>query len=69
MLASGEVVGNVDFGNRLPGADIELRGMGQAIPDGDTSPSALDDTDFGPVELGGDFVERTFTILNVGERP
>jgi hypothetical protein len=69
LLLGGQIAGNVDFGNRLPGPDIELRGMGQIIPDGDTSPSTLDDTDFGNVELGGDFVDHEFTIHNVGEAP
>ncbi len=45
--------------------DIEVRGNGIAIPVGDTTPSAADDTDFGDVEIG-QASSRTFTVANTG---
>jgi hypothetical protein len=45
--------------------EIEVLGNGQIIADGDTTPSAVDHTDFGSVGVGGSVV-RTFTIRNTG---
>jgi len=45
--------------------EIEITGNGQAIADGDTTPSAADHTDFGSVQVGNTVV-HTFTITNSG---
>ena len=52
-----------------PGAELDLRGNGKLIVAGDASPSALDGTDFGSRNLGGDAQDRTFTIENPGGTP
>jgi len=46
--------------------EIDVRGQTVSIPDGDSSPSEADDTDFGDVEPGA-AVSHTFTIHNVGD--
>jgi len=46
--------------------EMDLEGNGQSIPDGDTSPSLTDHTDFGSVNVIGSTVTRTFTIENSG---
>ena len=46
-------------------AEIDIRGDGNSIPDGDTTPSATDLTDFGTVNVGND-VTHSFTIHNTG---
>jgi YD repeat-containing protein len=52
----------------LAESEIDVRGLGHSIPDGDTSPSAPDSTDFGSVDLGSsDF--HTFTVHNTGAYP
>lgn len=68
-LSVGHTAGNLDFGNHVPGADVDLRGNGQSIPINDATPSASDGTDLGVVEIGGDRAEQTFTIVNTGELP
>ena len=40
-----------------------------SIPDGDTSPSTADQTDFGDVNVTGEIVVHTFTIRNTGSLP
>ena len=45
---------------------IQVLGNGQAIANGDDSPSSDDDTDFGPVEISGGRERKTFTIRNNG---
>jgi hypothetical protein len=49
----------------LGGAEIEVSGDGNAIPDGDTTPSVTDRTDFGTAAVG-DTVIHTFTVTNSG---
>lgn len=49
-----------------PKPRISIQGNGVTITDGDTSPSAVDGTDFGAAILSGTEVEKTFTLLNVG---
>ncbi|MBK8036893.1 MAG: choice-of-anchor D domain-containing protein [Verrucomicrobiaceae bacterium] len=44
-------------------SNIVVSGNGTIIPNGDTSPSTVDHTDFG---TGGPTVDRTFTIANTG---
>ena len=47
--------------------EIVVLGNGEEIPNGDSSPAVLNDTDFGNAEIGGISVEHTFTIQNAGE--
>jgi hypothetical protein len=49
-----------------PPAEIDVQGNGQSIPDGDTTPSVSDGTDFGPVAISATH-ENTFSILNTGQ--
>ncbi len=46
--------------------EINLKGNGQDIADGDTSPEVADDTDFGVVTVVGASNTNTFTIENTG---
>ena len=46
--------------------EIDVQGNGISIPDGDTTPSAADHTDFGSALVAGGTVSRTFTIRNTG---
>ena len=47
--------------------EIDVQGNGVSICDGDTSPDAADDTDFGDVPVDGGTVSHTFTISNDGD--
>jgi hypothetical protein len=47
--------------------EIDVRGKGVSIPDGDTDPSTSDDTDFGSAPVAGGTVSHTFTIYNLGD--
>ncbi|EFL89418.1 choice-of-anchor D domain-containing protein, partial [Ahrensia sp. R2A130] len=49
----------------MPG-EIEVRGNGTVIVDGDTSPNSSDHTDFGNVDIGSGLVTRIYTIRNIG---
>ena len=63
--------GNVAFDDvkvtcsSTPYPEIGVTGNGQAIIDGDATPSTADYTDFGSVTIGETF-DRTFTIQNLG---
>ncbi|HSW00004.1 MAG TPA: choice-of-anchor D domain-containing protein, partial [Sedimentisphaerales bacterium] len=46
--------------------EIEVLGNGNVIPDGDTTPSPDDHTEFGNVDVASGSVTRTFTIYNAG---
>ncbi len=46
--------------------DIDVQGQGISIPDGDTTPSVADDTDFGPVNVDGGTAAHVFAIRNEG---
>jgi hypothetical protein len=46
--------------------EIEVSGMGVSIPNGDTSPSASDGTDFGILPSKSSPITHTFTISNTG---
>ena len=50
----------------LSAPEIEVWGNGVLIADGDTTPSAADDTDFGSVAAASGTVVHTFTISNTG---
>ena len=53
-------------GTGVDSPEIDLLGNGKSIPDGDITPVADDDTDFGGVMLPGATEERTYTIQNHG---
>jgi len=46
--------------------DMNVSGNSNSIPDGDTSPSVTDDTDFGSISAISGSVVHTFTIDNAG---
>lgn len=48
--------------------NLDVRGNGVIIADGDTTPSTADHTDFGSVGVAGDTLTRTYTITNSGNR-
>jgi hypothetical protein len=47
-------------------AEMDVQGQGNSITDGDSTPSATDDTDFGSTDIVTGTVDKTFTILNTG---
>ena len=49
-----------------PVPEIDVQGNSVSIADGDTTPDAADDTDFGTVALDSATSSRTFTIENTG---
>lgn len=51
---------------QISGPEINIKGNGVDIVNGDTSPSTTDHTDFGSVLVDGGSVTRTFTIENKG---
>ena len=53
-------------GNGTATPEIDVRGNGISIPDGDTSPSTADFTDFASADIYGGANNRSFTILNSG---
>ena len=46
--------------------EMDVSGLGNSIADGDATPSAADDTDFGNVDVVGGTNTNTFTIENTG---
>lgn len=46
--------------------EMDLLGNNIAVPNGDSTPSSSDGTDFGYARIGADIVTRTFTIQNNG---
>ena len=46
--------------------EMDVIGNAQSIPDGDSSPSLTDHTDFGSTKISGSVIIRTFTIENTG---
>ena len=46
--------------------EIDVQGLGNSITDGDTTPTTVDNTDFGQVDVTSGNLEHTFTILNTG---
>ncbi len=66
-LTAGSVRQSVNFGARLIAPpEIDVRGNGVSIIDGDTTPSTSDHTDFGSTNASGGTVTRTFTVANTG---
>jgi hypothetical protein len=54
-----------DVENIPPICGIEVTGNGVSIVDGDSKPGAVDDTDFGTVQVGT-LASRRFTVKNTG---
>ncbi len=50
-------------------ADIDVIGNGISIVSPDLTPSTLDDTDFGQVDVTSGSITHTFTIANAGNAP
>jgi hypothetical protein len=50
----------------VPAPEIDVRGNGISIPDGDTTPETADGTDMGSVEVGSGSVTKMFTVHNTG---
>ena len=51
---------------RILGPDMEISVNGNVISDNNTTPSAVDNTDFGTTDVENSTIVRTFTIENVG---
>ena len=65
--SSGNFNSTIDAGmSQQSSPDMNIVGNGNAIPDGDTSPSLTDETDFGSVSAASGSVVHTFTIDNAG---
>jgi hypothetical protein len=54
------------YGTASSGPEINVTGNAVSIPDGDTTPSTSDHTDFGSVAVASGTVTRTFTVQNTG---
>ena len=52
----------------IPGPEIEVRGNGAIIVDGDSTPAVADDTDFGSVTVASGAITHTFTVGNIGSQ-
>jgi hypothetical protein len=52
-----------------PGPELDVRGQGKLIVAGDLTPSGLDGTDFGNLNVATGSQERTFTLENRGDAP
>ena len=64
-MFSFDIQGN---GEEPPTAqEISVQGNDQEINNGDSSPTTLDDTDFGGAEVNSGAVQKTFTVRNIGE--
>jgi hypothetical protein len=50
----------------FPTPEIDVSGLGMSIPNGDVSPTILDDTDFGELDMHVDSVSHVFTVTNSG---
>ena len=61
---SGAWSNEVSFTTAAAQSEINITGNSQNIADGDITPSTIDHTDFGSVNVGSNLV-RTFTIQNV----
>jgi hypothetical protein len=55
-----------DLTNLLPIPDMAVLGNGVVIANGDATPAAADDTDFGSAPASGGQITHTFTISNGG---
>ena len=57
---------NIQGTGTTPAPEMDVQGNALSIPDGDTSPNTLDQTQFGDVLVAGGAVTYTFTIDNTG---
>jgi len=48
------------------GSEIDVQGSGSSIPDGSSTPTTINDTDFGSVSVASGSISHTFTIYNTG---
>lgn len=53
----------------VPGPELDLRGKGKLIAAGDVTPSLLDGTEFGSVDIQSGRQDSVFTIENTGDMP
>jgi hypothetical protein len=65
VLGSGSGGTGGSGGGTSPAPEIAVYGKNLLIVDGDSTPSATDDTDYGIVS-SGQFVDHTFTVTNSG---
>ncbi|MBL8810596.1 MAG: choice-of-anchor D domain-containing protein [Planctomycetaceae bacterium] len=65
VLGSGSGGSGGTGGGTSPAPEIAVYGKNLLIVDGDSTPSAADDTDYGIVS-SGQFVQHTFTVSNSG---
>ncbi|MBT6011123.1 MAG: choice-of-anchor D domain-containing protein [Candidatus Marinimicrobia bacterium] len=64
---AGNFNATIDAGmSQQSSPEMNITGNGTAIPDGDTSPSLTDDTEFGSTSAATGSVVHTFTIDNAG---
>lgn len=68
--AAWEVYGDYepDIDPPLTNPNIGVTGNGNAITNGDDTPSATDHTSFGTTDEGGSTISRTFTVANSGDK-
>ncbi|MCH7919823.1 MAG: choice-of-anchor D domain-containing protein, partial [Planctomycetes bacterium] len=64
-VASAAPLLHVEF-TTVPAPEIDVSGLGVSISDGDATPSATDDTDFGNVPVASGSNPNSFTITNSG---
>ncbi|NCC53064.1 MAG: choice-of-anchor D domain-containing protein, partial [Spartobacteria bacterium] len=72
---NGSVEGTVSYADNcikvtiLADQEIAVLGINLAvIPDGDSTPSGADGTDFGSAAIGVGYVDRTFSVTNSGDK-
>ena len=56
---------SLEIVSSTPAPEINILGLGNTIIDGDTTPTTIDDTDFGSIGVPGT-IDKTFTIQNSG---
>lgn len=64
--SSDIAIDNVSITSAVTGPEINIQGNGTNIVDGDTTPSLIDNTDFGDVDIDGSGASNSFTIENLG---
>ena len=60
---------NLYSSRRVVLPEMNIRGNGTTIVDGDTTPSLSDFTDFGSITVAGGVVRHVFTVENIGGDP
>lgn len=66
QVSDGTLSATTNFSVTVLDREINLKGLGNSIADGSTTPSASNGTDFGVVAVTGGTVARTFTIESTG---